>query len=239
VFGMSAGEMMIVLIIGIVVVGPKRLPDMMRKLGTYVAKLRRLSSDLRSQSGIDRILKEEGLEKEIRELRALRESLSKHALFDSLVNAANSPVTSPASKPRAISGGPKTALPAAVTHPTTPAEPKAADEPEIEGPMQPVDRTSSAKVAQSSDGTETTSSAAGLIQPAVATIPRGGATAPTAPANRTPYKSFREREYPSYGPDHYGAFPDDIDDSDLGEAAQAAAEPSSPEAAPPAEGSAL
>ena len=64
---MSAAELMILLIVGIVVVGPKRLPEMMRKAGQYVAKLRRLSTDLRNQSGIDRILREEGLEKEIRE----------------------------------------------------------------------------------------------------------------------------------------------------------------------------
>lgn len=92
---MSAAEIMILLIVGIVVVGPKRLPTMMRTAGRWISKMRRMSSDLRSQSGIDRIIREEGLEKEIRELRSLKESLSKQALLDSLVkaaDAANAPV---------------------------------------------------------------------------------------------------------------------------------------------------
>ena len=52
---MSAGEITILLIVGIVVVGPQKLPGMMRTAGQWVTRLRRMSSDLRSQSGIDRI----------------------------------------------------------------------------------------------------------------------------------------------------------------------------------------
>jgi len=56
---MSAAEMITLLIVGIVVVGPKKLPTMMRTAGQWVSKMRRMSSDLRSQSGIDRIIREE------------------------------------------------------------------------------------------------------------------------------------------------------------------------------------
>jgi sec-independent protein translocase protein TatB len=233
---MSAAELMILLIVGIVVVGPKRLPEMMRKAGQYVAKLRRLSTDLRNQSGIDRILREEGLEKEIRELRALRESLSKHALFDSLVNAANKPATSAA---RSVSGGStaKAALPAADTS----KEPPTADEAagpstsETEAEAQLSESAARPVLATGSDRSETTSKASDLIRPAAGAVPRGvpsPALPPRAP-NKEPYRSFREREYPSYGPDHYDAFPDDLDESDLEAALEAG---SAPGDATPAEG---
>jgi len=62
---MSLGEIVVLLIVGIVVIGPKNLPSMMRTAGQWVTKLRRMSTDLRSQSGIDDLIRHEGLEKEI------------------------------------------------------------------------------------------------------------------------------------------------------------------------------
>src|SRR6185295_11216975 len=53
----------------------------MRTAGQWVSKLRRMSSDLRSQSGIDDIIRHEGLEKEIQELR----SLSRMNMVESLI----------------------------------------------------------------------------------------------------------------------------------------------------------
>jgi sec-independent protein translocase protein TatB len=71
VFGFSLGEIMLLLIVGIVVVGPKKLPTLMRTTGQWIGKLRRMSTDLRSQSGIDDLIRKEGLEREIQELRSL------------------------------------------------------------------------------------------------------------------------------------------------------------------------
>jgi sec-independent protein translocase protein TatB len=71
VFGFSFGELMVLLIVGIVVVGPKRLPSMMRTAGQWITRIRKMSSDLRSQSGIDDIIRQEGLERDIHELRSL------------------------------------------------------------------------------------------------------------------------------------------------------------------------
>jgi sec-independent protein translocase protein TatB len=81
---MSLGEIMVLLIVGIVVVGPKNLPSMMRTAGQWVTKLRRMSTDLRSQSGIDDLIRHEGLEKEIAELR----SLARMNVVDSLIKPA-------------------------------------------------------------------------------------------------------------------------------------------------------
>jgi sec-independent protein translocase protein TatB len=203
-----------------------------------------MSTDLRAQSGIDRILREEGLEKEIRELRALRESLSKQAMLDSLVDAVNRP---PAAKPKPASKVVATAKkdPAAAT--TGDAEPEKKNEPAAA--TADVARDAGASNAGSAEGVPASiakdddanaepaplahaapaisASAAALIKkPEGTPIARGEPeprtdVAPAAPEPTTvrpeptnPYDSFREREYPSYGPDHYEAMPDDFDDSE-------------------------
>ncbi|HEY8075092.1 MAG TPA: hypothetical protein VIF62_13305 [Labilithrix sp.] len=51
--------------------GPKDLPKMLRKLGQWAGKLRRMASDLRAQSGIDDALRAEGLSDDIAEIRKL------------------------------------------------------------------------------------------------------------------------------------------------------------------------
>jgi sec-independent protein translocase protein TatB len=81
---MSLGEITVLLIVGIVVIGPKNLPSMMRTAGQWVTRLRRMSTDLRSQSGIDDLIRHEGLEKEIAELR----SLARMNVVDSLIKPA-------------------------------------------------------------------------------------------------------------------------------------------------------
>ena len=83
-FGLSFGEILLLLIVGLVVVGPRNLPTLMRTAGRWVAKARRMSSELRAQSGIDDIIRNEGNEKEISELR----SLSRMNVIDTLVKPA-------------------------------------------------------------------------------------------------------------------------------------------------------
>ncbi len=70
-FGMSFGELAVVIIVGLVVMGPKELPKVLRKLGQWAGKLRRMAADLRAQSGIDDALRDEGLDADIREIRKL------------------------------------------------------------------------------------------------------------------------------------------------------------------------
>ena len=98
-FGLSFGEMLLVLVVGIVVVGPRQLPTLMRTAGQWIAKLRRMSTELRSQSGIDELIRQEGLEKEIAELRAL----SRVNVIDTLVTTATAaprPKPAPRAEPK-------------------------------------------------------------------------------------------------------------------------------------------
>jgi sec-independent protein translocase protein TatB len=68
---MSFGELCILVIVAVVVIGPKDLPRVLRKAGQYAGKLRRLASDVRAESGIDEMLRSEGLHKDIAEIRRL------------------------------------------------------------------------------------------------------------------------------------------------------------------------
>lgn len=70
-FGFSFGEVLLLVIVAIILIGPRQLPSMLRTAGQWVAKLRRMAFDMRSQSGIDQLLRDEGLEKDIKELRRL------------------------------------------------------------------------------------------------------------------------------------------------------------------------
>ena len=71
VFGLSFMEIVVLLLVAVVVIGPRQLPTMLRTAGRWITKLRRMAFDMREQSGIDDVLRNEGLEQDIRQLRAL------------------------------------------------------------------------------------------------------------------------------------------------------------------------
>jgi sec-independent protein translocase protein TatB len=71
VFGFSFGELVVLVVVAIVVIGPKDMPRVLRKLGQWAGQARRMASDMRAQSGIDDVLKNEGLRDDINEIRKL------------------------------------------------------------------------------------------------------------------------------------------------------------------------
>jgi sec-independent protein translocase protein TatA len=48
-FGIGMTELMVIFVIGLIVLGPKRLPDLARTLGRSLAEFRRTSADLRRE----------------------------------------------------------------------------------------------------------------------------------------------------------------------------------------------
>ena len=68
---MSFGEMVVLGIIALVVVGPRRLPAMLRSAGQLIGKVRRMAMEIRTESGIDEILDAEGIRSEIDNFRRL------------------------------------------------------------------------------------------------------------------------------------------------------------------------
>lgn len=115
VFGLGFGEILILIIVGIVVVGPRNLPTLMRTAGKWVTKIRRMSTDLRSQSGIDDLIRQEGLEREIQEIRAL----SRVNVIDTLMAPGIAAAAAP--KPAAPAPAPTPAPLPAGTEPATAA----------------------------------------------------------------------------------------------------------------------
>jgi sec-independent protein translocase protein TatB len=71
VFGLSFGELLMVLLVAMVVLGPKELPKYLRKAGQFAGRLRRLAYEMREKSGIDEVLRTEGIDRDIAEIRKL------------------------------------------------------------------------------------------------------------------------------------------------------------------------
>jgi len=70
-FGISFVELLVVLLVALVVLGPDKLPPLLRTVGGALGRLRRITSELRSQTGIDDLLRREGLTGGLEELRQL------------------------------------------------------------------------------------------------------------------------------------------------------------------------
>jgi sec-independent protein translocase protein TatB len=71
VFGLSFGELVVLLLVAVVVLGPKELPRYLRKAGQVAGRLRQLATEMRAKSGIDEVLRSEGIDADIAEIRRL------------------------------------------------------------------------------------------------------------------------------------------------------------------------
>jgi sec-independent protein translocase protein TatB len=71
VFGLSFGELVMLLLVAVVVLGPKEMPRYLRKAGQLAGQLRRMAYDMRTKSGIDEVLRSEGIGSDIAEIRRL------------------------------------------------------------------------------------------------------------------------------------------------------------------------
>ena len=77
-FGIGPTELIIILAIALLVIGPKRLPDLARSLGKGLAEFRRATSDVTDELHNARIL----LEEEAREATKKDETFSRGAESD-------------------------------------------------------------------------------------------------------------------------------------------------------------
>ncbi|MEO0324924.1 MAG: twin-arginine translocase TatA/TatE family subunit [Myxococcota bacterium] len=58
-FGIGTGEMLIIALVVLLAVGPSKMPVFMKTVGKGVRDLRKATRDLREQSGIDELLRED------------------------------------------------------------------------------------------------------------------------------------------------------------------------------------
>lgn len=70
-FGISLTEIVVIALVALVFVGPQKLPKMLRTLGEWIAKVRSLTTQVRQQTGIDEILRQEGIDGGLSELRSI------------------------------------------------------------------------------------------------------------------------------------------------------------------------
>jgi sec-independent protein translocase protein TatB len=77
VFGFSFSEVVLIGVVTLVAVGPQRLPGMLKNLGQWMRKLRKMTTEVRQQTGIDEMLRAEGIQ--LSELRSLMRGGGMHA----------------------------------------------------------------------------------------------------------------------------------------------------------------
>ncbi len=70
-FGFSFGELLVICVVALIAVGPKKLPGMLQTLGQWLRKIRNLTVEVRNQTGIDDLLRSEGMTGGLSELRGL------------------------------------------------------------------------------------------------------------------------------------------------------------------------
>jgi len=71
VFGVSFPEFVVLGTVALLVLGPEKLPGMLRTMGQWITKIRRLTTEVRYQSGIDEVLRAEGFDGGLNELRSM------------------------------------------------------------------------------------------------------------------------------------------------------------------------
>ena len=76
-FDIGIGELLVIIIVAVVVIGPKDLPLAMRTAGRWIGKMRRVSAHFRS--GIDTIVREAELEEMEKKWKAQNEEIMRRS----------------------------------------------------------------------------------------------------------------------------------------------------------------
>jgi sec-independent protein translocase protein TatB len=124
------GELLVILIVAVVVIGPKDLPLAMRTAGRWIGKMRRVSAHFRS--GIDAMVREAELEEMEKKWKAQNEEIMRRSAALTEAEAGAPVMTGPPPVERPAAGdAPALTTPEAdpdvpVAPPIPPAEPRAA-----------------------------------------------------------------------------------------------------------------
>lgn len=76
-FDVGAGELLVILIVAVIVIGPKDMPLAMRTAGRWIGKMRRISAHFRS--GIDAMVREAELEDMEKKWKAQNEEIMRRS----------------------------------------------------------------------------------------------------------------------------------------------------------------
>jgi sec-independent protein translocase protein TatB len=216
VFGLSFGELLMLLLVAVVVLGPKELPKYLRRAGQLAGQLRKMAYDMRAKSGIDEVLRSEGIGADIAEIRRLanfaRGELG--SIVDAVKTAANgAAINDVAGSPYAKTAAQSTVSPGGAGGPVAGGPPGA---PGSSGTASGPARAASGPpgTAPSVAGTAAAYAAAGAAAVATSAVVASAGWGDSAPLGGGPWPGAliridREREYPAGGADAYGALPED------------------------------
>ncbi len=130
-FDVGASELLLIVVVAIVVIGPKDMPMALRTAGRWIGKMRRISGHFRS--GLEAMIREAELEEMERKWREQNEAIMK-AHPEGAPDASGNPGGPPAASAEAALTGPSASIPAAL--PATPVEHAAEAEPQLPLPPQ-------------------------------------------------------------------------------------------------------
>lgn len=70
-FGLGFGEFLVLILVAMIVLGPRELPRYLRMAGQFAGRMRRMAYEMRQKSGIDDVIRSEGIDRDIAEIRRL------------------------------------------------------------------------------------------------------------------------------------------------------------------------
>jgi len=101
-FGIGSTELLVILVVALIVIGPSKLPDIMRTLGKGMAEFRRMSNDVKStlEAEVDRA------DREQRQTEAQKELYPETDKAAAASPVADKPAATAEGQPGAAKGGP-------------------------------------------------------------------------------------------------------------------------------------
>ena len=127
-FDVGAGELLVIIIVAVGVIGPKDLPLAMRTAGRWIGKMRRMSAHFRS--GIDTMVREAELEDMEKKWKAQNEEIMRRSAALTEAEAGAPVMTGPPPVDVTPVEAPKVIVP--------PVEAPAADAQPVEAPADPL-----------------------------------------------------------------------------------------------------
>jgi len=152
-FDIGATELLLIVVVAVIVIGPKDLPLALRTAGKWIGKVRRLSNHFRA--GLDAMVREAEMQEMEQKWREQNERIMREHPADAPpeVERTGALPSPPAASSQAASSPATPALPATAPSPSSPPpEPGSAEAAVAAGaaspqPMQPYDATHSAHAA--------------------------------------------------------------------------------------------
>jgi len=126
-FGVDSSELLIIILVAVVIIGPKDLPRVMRAVGSWVGKARGMANQFRS--GVDQMMRESEIAELEKKWREQNEAIMRAHPMAPAVSDWGLPAPPPAAPDPPVSlgkpGEPPVSLTKPAEAPATPAPPKA------------------------------------------------------------------------------------------------------------------